>query len=344
MSKPDLMPVFLLYVSRSGSTFLTENIARYIPDVCAMPELEIFKPLLSRGKGKFSLFSPDDWARWIIEDERMTNTGLTEVELAESFRKDHCRSIPDVVWSLMRLYRDKTDPNAQFVLIKRGSNMHFIKYITHHFPKSRYLMVYRDPRAVTRSQITQARVYTRSNFPMGRGDAKYIATHWKNYVRKFEKLTESGELTLEIPYERLVADPPAAMKVVSNWLGVTVNDLEESRTQGITLSPVEEATLHKRVKQAADESRIDTWRTELSPKTVFTIEDICEKEMQTRGYPPQEILHTSPLRAAVLRLQANLRSFSIASRYYLERFLFRLRKQGVRGVIQSIRLRAKYRL
>ena len=74
-------PVFLLYVSRSGSTFFANQLARRSSDVVVLPELDVVNLLCDAGDDQLQAMSSQEIAQFVELDERFQQLGVATKDL-----------------------------------------------------------------------------------------------------------------------------------------------------------------------------------------------------------------------------------------------------------------------
>jgi hypothetical protein len=153
----------------------------------------------------------------------------------------------------------------------------------------RIVVVVRDPRAVTSSYASA---------PFGMDSPAALAESWSADQR--EALHASAELgpdrCLIVRYEDVVHDPEESLEKLRVFLG---RPSAESAEHHVADGPAPEIlmpweTWKANALRPVMTSRVEAWRTELSPRDANTVAVICKTEMRALGYQdePDERKHT----------------------------------------------------
>lgn len=281
---PSRSIVFLVYLNRSGSTFLANQLSRH-PQICVCPEAH--RPL----RRLLGLLGPamsfrDRVQRLLKEietEEKFSSWGLTRDEIAP--RLQSCEDDVDVLYTILDAYADKIKPKASTVVVKGLFYLDLIE--SRGRPKLdrkrnlKVIFLVRDARAIFNSQ----RVSISSTFyrPM-QTSAVRSAQHWKRYVSKIAAL-EPKDWAEVVRYETLIVDVDKEMaKLIAN-LGLSVHvQLTLDSPQLAKRIPYAQKRLHANITAPAIPRRIDAWRTELPLSDRQAVEFISLSHLRRLGY------------------------------------------------------------
>jgi hypothetical protein len=149
------------------------------------------------------------------------------------------------------------------------------------YPKARFVVVLRNPRATVNS-LMKSNVHS--------ANALFASKRWAADVGEGLALKQRypGDV-MEIRYEDLVTQPEQSLRRVCDFLNLPY----DPAMLGYHESGVEEYSeyyeqIHARLAQPPQASRIDAWREELSQADVATVEAVCGDLMGQVGYPPPD--------------------------------------------------------
>jgi hypothetical protein len=164
---------------------------------------------------------------------------------------------------------------------KTPANRRFIPQILERFPKAKFLLSLRDPRAILAAQIALEK--TRRTRELS---VYYCVSHWLQAARLALE-AEAGKLPALITrYEDLVTDPAVAMQRVCHFLGVSFD-------REVVLTPSKLGKLWRgnsateREFSAITAERVDSWREELQENEIGWVEWHCGDLMPHFGYEPR---------------------------------------------------------
>ena len=278
--------IFLTYINRSGSTYLA-NLLDSSSRILACLEGDILVSfLLENPGGKFRF---DDKTR-----SRLTNIFSTDLKLqywgdSKSFfpALEKAENNLEAFFNILINYKNQVKPDAEFILFKAERIVYLVKKIQkvdiEH--SIRFISIIRDPRAVFASQ-------RRTCFPgtskiMSDNPVKF-ADYWKRYV----KISYSckGENLLIIRFEDLIADLPASLIILSEFLKLDLSEL--SSEKGNLLKRMQDIHLriHENILKRPMIQKIYEWQKELTLTEIFIIEKISLKYLSEAGYNTTKLI------------------------------------------------------
>jgi hypothetical protein len=184
-------------------------------------------------------------------------------------------------------YRNQVKPDAEFILFKAERIVYLVKKIQkvdiEH--SIRFISIIRDPRAVFASQ-------KRTCFPetlkiMSDNPVK-LADYWKRYV----KISYSckGENLLIIRFEDLIADLPASLIILSEFLKLDLSELSPEKGNLLKRMPDIHLRIHENILKRPMIQKIYEWQKELTLTEIFIIEKISLKYLSEAGYNTTKLI------------------------------------------------------
>jgi hypothetical protein len=268
---------FLLYVSRSGSTFLARQLATHSPNLLVLPETRLFGWLVMLGDAGLSALTPSELFDLINKDFQFENLGIDKAKLSEVVKRNH-RKVGPLIEDLVNLY-SRNGCAADFVLVQIGTPKYCEKLLSI-FPDAKFLNIYRDVRGTVNSMVNAHRPY----FPgelMGAGDVVFAAKQWRSFMKRIDALKTRLPI-YEICYEQFCIEIEKDLTEITAAIGCRFQKTAESSNA----FPIgqREQEIHKLVFGPAKRARLDAWKTELSLYQGLAIEIVAKDLLESRGY------------------------------------------------------------
>lgn len=151
--------------------------------------------------------------------------------------------------------------------------------IAGYFPSSQFLHIVRDPRAVASS--------TR-RVPWATQDAAQNADVWRKYMVYARTFSRDMRRRIHtVRYEALVSDPEKQLRSICEFLGLSFEPaMLEYHNKDTGSLNVEREPWKINATKPIRTSKIDEWRSKLTPATITTIEAVAWREMTRHGYEP----------------------------------------------------------
>jgi len=284
--------LFVLYVSRSGSTFLTTNLARCGERLLVLPELDAVGPLVEAGTNCAG--SLDSLVSRISADRHWKSLGLDRNDLAAVLALAADKGLKVALEGLGSAVAERRNVAPPDVLVlKRGNQLAYADtLVTALADDCAFLHVYRDPRAVCNS-MNRARRVEASRQVMSRGSPLYVARYWNRYLAGVRELSTIATV-LEIRYESLIAATSSELSSLLDAL--SERWCEDLRKDGgatlveATIHSSERTGIHALAAAKPDDSRTRAHENEMTSFHKRIIEHFCNLEMRRRGYDTGEPL------------------------------------------------------
>lgn len=296
--------VFLLYYSRSGSTFLSSRLDAY-GDIGVTVESHFTRALILDREELSAAHAPREVHKLLAREERFMNLGVSAEDLEAHLRGGGGYGAGEVARAVLAAYFAPRKPGAKVWVVKDGTNGYWIRQLAREIPEARFIHVIRDGRAVMNSGLNNERPYARGE-RMTR-DPLTLARLWSRFVDGIADFAaESPGRVIEVRYEDLISGEESELARVRRSLG-----LPEARRSGdgsgyYANIPEKERTLHGLVSGEAVSGRIEAWRKELRPGDLLVFERRAAGSLRRHGYgAPQrslpELLRRPEFAAAYVR-------------------------------------------
>lgn len=269
--------VFLIYVSRSGSTMLANELSESTEGLVVLPEFRLLEVLLAEGERAVRRASAEGILKLFKMDHQAGSLGLEKCVLRRIAEESREGGIKEILENVVSAYMGRRGMIAETAVIKLGSAAYLSGAIMRLFPDGIFLHIYRDARGVVNSAISNERAYFKGE-KMGRGDPIYMAKKWKHFLNTVEDMKRREYNVIEIRYEDLCLSKEAVVKEVLCSLGVKPGVGRRFEVAG------KEESLHRLVGKAPVTERLQAWKKELKEWQGIAIEAASEPELSSRGY------------------------------------------------------------
>jgi len=270
--------IFLIYLNRSGSTYLAGLLDRYddigvtpearIPDgivesSCNISDYGALNNFLSR------LYNNHKFKSWEIDREKLKNKILNHGDFPFKF-KDVFSIILD------EYFRD----SKASVYIYKSPYLFYISRIRERFPEARFLFIIRDPRAIYSSQ--KKTFDTDNRVPMASDPIKSLI-QFKLAYQIFRKY-EHQEWFYSLRYEDLILNPDKEVQKVLSFFDVK-SALSDDCNDVYSMKLSEKQKLiHQNVQSGPITDRINAWLQELDKSEISVIQNYAGREIEALGY------------------------------------------------------------
>lgn len=300
---PDRDAVFFVVgTGRSGSTLLQAILSCH-PRLSIPPEVRYFgyrDPAV-----RFADPLPEADIPAYIEDCRRDmwweEIGVPLDELEQALREGRRSAREIFLWVLRRL----SPPEAQRIGEKTPPHIMYIDRIFAVCPEAKVIHIYRDPRDVVVSYLSQ---YWCSD-PTGID----VALYCRHCYWTLEKLTRKygPERITAVRYESLVEQPEAELRRLCAFLGeefdpamLSFNERSHAGFVGL------EHSWKELTRKPLTSARIGRFADKLSPWQIYFIETVMGDTLQRLGYEPTRVRRGRPdwwMRYLLVRLKGKVR-------------------------------------
>lgn len=310
--------IFLFYVNRSGSTYLSSLL-----DSINAIGVSIEGPFLGRLVWENAELRSDK------DIESLVQTIMADPQ-SSSWEPD-----PKKIYDCLKRLPKPADTQTIFIailqhciskkdidyIVVKGSGLHFlVPRLRRMFHNPKFLHIFRDPRATYGSQTRATSVNIGT--PMA-SDPIVATKRWLRTIEYFEKIPNDD--LLKIRFEDLLNDVSGKMNEVCDFIntqGLAPLSFDPESSSGgyFDKIPDEQKNLHKKVKKGkAETGRTEAWRNEVSEMDIHLIQKKAGHEMVRLGY---ELIEIDPKAKSPMKVAKYLFKIGIYSiKYALQRYV-----------------------
>ncbi len=249
----------LLYVSRSGSTYLGRLLAENCKDLAVIPESNYFRILIAHQKlvGKIE---SNQIAKLLLEDPKFQGFQISKGELVEILQK--CTTHKEAILAITnRILKGRGSADFKAVLIKDGGLVDFIPEIISQFENSKIIHIHRDPRACINSLLHSPKAFLKGKSSMGWDDIELCAKQYKAYIGKIQSLKSQQVNIFSLGYENLLENNDEGVHSVLEYLNLNPSAEDKRKTENYLRK--EESRIHQNIYREAQQDRATAWQQEL---------------------------------------------------------------------------------
>ena len=274
--------VFVYYVSRSGSTFLLNELSK-INGVLTCPEGDILVDVFLERKKINSPINNSEWKKISATLSNNEKLKLWRIDLAKLGEQIIGQNPINAFFQVLRNYSLIDNISYDYIVFKNtkllNSNVLSNELIRNKNVK--IISIIRDCRGVYASQ-KRFRL-----FPSGHEMANNpitVSFKWKNHYRNSMKQIQN-DFFLMFMYEDLIDKFELTIKYIHEFLGIEVkiNDILPKGNQ-ISKIPAEQIQFHNKIGSTPNHESINLWQKELSIQEIGIIDLLNKKELKNLGY------------------------------------------------------------
>ena len=306
--------VFLLYINRSGSTFLSNELSK-MRDILICPEAEILvNQLIKKHEVPMHGVGVSMLEKALTTDRKLKYWGLNP----EAIQDDNSNRL-DVFFTLLKTYHASTKPDARIILFKAVDLMHYIDplldYCEKHDTEISFLILLRDPRGIYNSQrqtyVKYRRRWMNRNPLLMLYQWQYLLEQSINYADRYSFFT--------LRFEDLVIDLGKNMKEILAFLGIPADLYHESQPGDLKARmPSDQLYMHPNIEDSPYSNAAYKWNNELRKNTRYFIEKTVKAKLKQCDYPLEK--------PEMLKIVFLLLRFRFKSGIFLKNIYTRLRK------------------
>jgi Sulfotransferase family len=276
-------PVFVGGCPRSGTTLLRTMLNSH-PELAIPHETRVLIDGYRTRAVWGDLGDPDNrrrLARWVVDRKVSRYRRLSEDadELVEAMVAAP-PTLGSVLGAGFRLFAEHHGKERWGE--KRPSVVLSLDAVFAMFPDAQYINVVRDPRAAVASIRKVGKKYGWGAHGLPGG-----TDTWERSVRAADRWRRRlpAEQFLEVQYEHLVADPPAVLGRMVEFLDLDPAGLDAMLHHHET-SDIHSRTLHSLVSKPVTTGRSRAWEQALRPREIAFVESALGDYMRRYGYEP----------------------------------------------------------
>lgn len=267
--------VFLCYEARSGSTYLSSELSKYKDIFVSIEDSIPFGlPLI-----EYFHYDKDKIYNILINDKKFKAWNISDTYIKEIVYSDDSAST---------IFEKIVDKNTK---IKNLNSKIFIykmpiKPILFHkcknlYPDAKFIHLYRDPRAVYLSQLSNFKSNTERSFTQNPVEfSKVWLKNFNFYKRNFYK--SENKNFFEFSYEEFIINHNLTKNRILSFLSSS-KDIIENINYNEQI-PISQIHLHPNIGKKPLKENIDNWKHTLSAEQIFIIQDICKKIFIEKDY------------------------------------------------------------
>jgi sulfotransferase family protein len=259
--------IFLLYLSRSGSTYFSRLLAENGKNLTVLPETNYFSNILSHFK-IFNKYDAKSVSNLIFEDPKFRLFNITKESLDVSLIL--CDDYDQAIQEVTKIILEKEGlRHSENVLVKDGRLIDFLKEIKILFTLPKILFIQRDPRGCINSLLHSPKIFIKGNSSMGWNDIEMCCNSYETYLKKINNISENFQI-FKISYEALVKSEAETIHDSLQYLELSLVDSKNSVAESFIRK--QEKLAHKNVFETPDDARISAWQKELDAWEIEFIE------------------------------------------------------------------------
>ena len=263
---------FLLYDSRSGSTFLSALINQF-EGVHVSREIKYVTQIL-------------DWPNEIESDSELKNLldhlySFVQMKEAGIDREglERVLSAPMDKRSLIEatINYHFREHQGEFWLIKHAP-MRYLDKLKELFPQVKYVHILRDVRGVHASKKSTTGTH-------GKAMSTNVIKSCRYWKQKLNRLENTSAPVHHLKYEDLLVNQEKTLQQVLDHLGLSGAEKTGNVSDYSSGIGQSQSGLHGNIDKGVQAARAESWRTELTPSEIRAIETDCKDLLEKWGYP-----------------------------------------------------------
>ena len=270
--------IYVTGCPRSGTTMLA-NILGNGGSCVATPESHFFNDLIYKHlPNNSSEVEKEDLVNFFNNHYRFKQWEMNANEIEKLPKKITYGNYNIVIENTVKLFAKYNIETLKKELIRidhTPSNIKIFNIVNDLFPKSRFVFIIRDPRAVYASV---------KGLDWGPNSPLKLSQLWIEYVAAFYAFQDLyPHRIFLIKYEDILKDTAAQIRKLCYFAGIEYKDSLLKKENGFKV-PKYTFSQHALVGKTLDESRISKWKKELKKQDIKIIESQCGPILNALGY------------------------------------------------------------
>ena len=274
--KKDINIFFILADSRSGTTFLANNIIKKL-NILIIPETNFVLRLLQKPKHFFH--SKKELVNFLFEENKFHDLKISKKELNNNLTD--IGSVRDIILDILKIYYSKNKGKYNYIGIKKGY-LYFLDEIMHLFPNAKIFNIIRDCRAVYSSKKNS--IYSKFNKPFSVNPFE-TAKIWNEKTNIIIRSKKKYNASIFF-YEDIIKDLNSIMKEISKIMNLSLR-FSLNKKKGYYVSKIYHEKLHSNINLPPKLDNIQKWKKNLQPYEIFCIEFLAKKNLKKFNYKLQ---------------------------------------------------------
>lgn len=306
-------PFFIVYDSRSGSTFFA-NLLVKTANVAIPPESSFITDICLNYK-KESIDNKQDFEevmKLMYNDAKFSDWNIETKEIESFMNGELPIHIRNFILSICTIYKNKNFSNANMFGLKHGTYLTHYQKIKKIFPSSKYIGIVRDGRAVFNSKKSSTYSVTGQPFETNPHRA---AVEWCRIMSLLIEFKEKyPKETLILNYEKVINNIDETINMLCDFLDVPINVNSENHQKYEI--PKRYGNIHKNVKKEPIISRITAWKQSLSADEIYAFESVAYHHLLLAEY---ELVNNQFVFKHIVRKNKRLWGILKSFKYLLKR-------------------------
>ena len=234
----------------------------------------------------FSAYLVSQFETWQEFEQSTRQIGLNQLMSEAEFLALNKHFADDVMHRILG-----KKPNASVILEKTPDHVRRWRDILKIYPEAYFLLIVRDPRAVTASMRAASRDWGSRFAP---SSIIENCARWRWFVEEGRRIKRSTTNVMELRYEDLKKDCTTELRHIFAWMGLTHladecsqiaerHQIAYLRSRRLTGTPWD---LSEEPDEFYRKGEIDSWKDELTPTQTYLIEFLTRDLMNFYGYVP----------------------------------------------------------
>ena len=272
----------LSYLSRSGSTFLSDKLNRF-KDICVTLEASFAPEFLGILSYRLVVAEDIKHLRRLISDlESMSKIKNWKLDRELIIQRLMGQEFPidgiQVFKTYLDCFKETYKPDAKIVIYKGSPVMPWtIPQVLNNLSQFKVVYLQRDPRAVYASQSRNKLPYTNTHFANSPFD---VGLDWKNSYKATESYDNDN--FFKVKYEDLIGNEQR-LNDVALFFGAS-DKLDESSFKYSQILPQEEKSIHLDATKSSKVHYIDKWQHQISEDEISMIDWLCGDLLVKENY------------------------------------------------------------
>jgi protein-tyrosine sulfotransferase len=305
-------PIFILYDARSGSNYLANLLVKRLNIV--IPPESNFIPIIFRHFSKKTIDTKRELDKIIdiaFMDDKFTDWKVRKDIILNIIENELPITIGEFILTICTIYKESYFSEASAMCIKKGDYLKYHFQLKSIFPKSKFIILIRDGRAVYNSKKNSIKSKTGRPFETNPIRAAKV---WCKKIDVLNYIKNKYDVdSTKIYYEQLIRDKESTLSKISDFLKLTDNKNRTLNSNKYRV-PSRYGDLHKNIKKETLTHRIKAWRNELSDYEIFEFESVAYQHLLLEGY--ELVNNVTTLKNTITKLKNKLRIFQTFNNNY----------------------------
>jgi len=271
---------FLVYQSRSGSTFLS-RLLNENKHLSVTPEADFNYAFIYKDKLLRNALDIESILIEFFDSKKSKSWNFSKEELQkELLSLSFPINFSNFFNTILSLHYRGHNPKA---IVFKGVFPNKIPQLKKQFPKAKFILISRDFRAVYNSQEKTI------NFNTGKPMSKnpYLASLEYRLLNRFIEAYTDKDFFQHVVYEDLMHNQENVLAEIYDFVEVPNEKSEGDNYVGVLSN--EHKNIHTNVNKPAQKQRMEAWKEELDPVYISIVQSVARKSLLKNGYTIETI-------------------------------------------------------